>query len=284
MEAPETIIPALANETPAEATLVWIDAAKATIIRWTDGHADTTHMESEVPDHRRATGRKRRQPRHEAAVRMGGAGPSLITGGFGHPNPDDDSHRAEHLRRFVAEVAGQLDGDEHLLIVGTGTVREQLDRAVRERDQHQRRARAVACEASDLMSERQMVARLREWAGDPPRRRTTGAYRWTGEPPTKSSGATVAAPGRVATKPPRTRELLEEALDADLAAELATETATETGRTTDASGADPGTLATSQLAADIGESAPEPREAPGGDVDDGTVEQASDEADDKAPV
>jgi len=247
MEVPEAAVPALANEPAAGATLVWIDAAKATIIRWSDGASDIIHLESDVPNHRRATGRKRRQPHHEAAAMMGGhMGPGLRTGGYGHPNLDDESHRTEHLRRFVIDVASRLDGDERLLIVGPGTVREQLDRVVQERDGHHRRARVVACEASRLLTERQLVARLRAWAGDPPRRRTSGAYRWTGELATRGSGAALGIPGRISEKPPRTRDLLEEAVEADVVSALAE---------TSLPGADElDRLATRQLASDIEES------------------------------
>ena len=259
MEAPEATVPALASESPAAATLVWIDADKATIVRWSDGQSDITHLESDVPSHRRATGRKRRQTRHESAVRIGGSGQGVMSGGFGHPNPDDGSHRLEHLRRFVAEVTGQLDGDERLLIVGAGTVREQLDRSIREQDEHHRRTRVIACEPSTLLTERQMVARLRDWVGDPPRRRTTGAYRWTGELATRHSGATAGIPGRITEKPPRTRELLEEALEADPAAEVAPAALPNGGI---------GGMATSQLASDIGESAGSPDEEPAAEPED----------------
>jgi hypothetical protein len=55
------------------------------------------------------------------------------------------------------------------------------------------------------MTDRQLVARLRRFAGVEPRRHTVGAYRWSEPLAHRPSGRTYLLPRRVADKPPRDR-------------------------------------------------------------------------------
>jgi hypothetical protein len=189
-------------------TLVWIDTRVARIVRW-DGHsASIEQLESEVPDHRKATGMVRRQPRYDAG---------LMSGGYGHPRTSDDDHRLEHLARFLDSVATRTSDDNPVDIVGPGTVREHLERVVREGDARHHRTRPVSCSAAPRLTDRQLVARVRGLAGDPPRRRTLGAYRWTGPAGTEPSGAPARGPRRVVEKPPDVRSAIEAAMmDAEI--------------------------------------------------------------------
>jgi hypothetical protein len=171
-------------------TLVWIDAREAVIVRWQDDRARLERVDSEVPAHHRATG----HVRHDPAVRHGGGGPPQTAG---------EPHRLEHLERFVEQIASRLPPDEDLLILGPGTVRERLERLVRETDEHHERSRGISGEASAQLTERQLIARLRDFAGVAPRRRTVGAYRWSEPPPHRPSGQTQLLPQRVVEKPPR---------------------------------------------------------------------------------
>ena len=148
----------------AARTLVWIDAREAVIVRWHDDQAQVERVDSEVPAHHRATG----HVRHDPGVRHGGGGPAQTAG---------EPHRLEHLARFVEQIAHRLPPDEDLLILGPGTVREHLERSVRDSDEHSERSRVVTCEASPRRTDRQLVARLRQFMGVEPRRRTVGAYR-----------------------------------------------------------------------------------------------------------
>jgi hypothetical protein len=174
----------------AACTLVWIDARQAVIVRWHDDQADVERVDSEVPAHRRATG----HIRHDPAVRHGGGGGSQTAG---------EPHRLEHLARFVEQIAHRLPPDEDLLILGPGTVREHLERSVRDMDEHGAHSRAVSCEASPRRTDRQLVARLRHLMGVEARRRTVGAYRWSEPPPDGPSGPARLRPRRVVEKPPR---------------------------------------------------------------------------------
>jgi len=170
-------------------TLVWIDAREAVIVRWQDDRARLERVDSEVPAHHRATG----HIRHDPAIRHGGGGPPQTAG---------EPHRLEHLQRFVEDIAGRLAPEDDLFIVGPGTVHERLARRVRLADTHHQRSRIVGCQASSRHTDRQLLARLRQFAGLAPRRRTVGAYRW-GEPlPHRRSGATQPLPQRVVEKPP----------------------------------------------------------------------------------
>jgi hypothetical protein len=175
-------------------TLVWIDAREAVIVREGRGRARIVRLTSDVPAHHRATG----HVRHDPTVRHGGGG---------RPQTAGEPRRLEHLDRFVAGVAEQLAGDDDLLILGPGTVRERLVRRLRASDEHHARRRTIACAASARSTDRQLVARLRRENGVEPRRCTVGAYRWSRSPAEprcrRSRGAAGALPRRVVDKPPR---------------------------------------------------------------------------------
>jgi len=171
-------------------TLVWIDARGAVIVRWRGNRARVEREESIVPDHHRATG----HVRHDPAVRHGGGGA---------PQTADEPHRLEHLARFVDQVASRLPPDDDLVILGPGTVREHLERHVRETDERHGRSRGISCEASPRLTDRQLIARVRHTAGADPLRRTVGAYRWTDAPTRRPSDGAQRLPRRVVEKPPR---------------------------------------------------------------------------------
>ncbi len=149
--------PASAPEAAVErqVTIIWIDARAAVIGQWRDEQARLERLESDVPAHHRSTGHVRHDP-----TLHGGGGP----GSAGEPN------RLEHLRQFVDRVADRLPAGDDLLILGPGTVREHLERRVRELDEHHGRSRAVACEPAARITDRQLIARLRHVIGADPRR------------------------------------------------------------------------------------------------------------------
>jgi hypothetical protein len=194
-------------------TLVWIDSREAKIVRWNGHEVSIERIESSVPDHRKATGIIRRQPHYEAG---------LMSGGYGHPHLSDESHRLEHLARYIDRIAGGLKGLEPLHILGPGPVRERLERAVMEADAHDRRVRPVSSDATPRLTDRQLVARLRALAGDTPSRQAVGRHRWTGEMARRASGAATQAPQRAARKPSGRRAGVEAA---ELAAEVEAATA-----------------------------------------------------------
>ena len=148
-------------------TLVWIDSREAIIVRWLDGEARLARVESEVPAHHRATG----HVRHDPAVRHGGGGA---------PQTADEPHRLEHLKQFVGEVANRLSPGDDVLILGPGTVHERLERHVADLDAHHGRRREIASEASPPLTDRQLIARIRAFAGAETRRRTVCAHRSAG--------------------------------------------------------------------------------------------------------
>ena len=177
---------------PRPSSLVWIDAREAVIVRWEDDRARLERMESDVPAHHRATG----HVRHDPEIRHGGGGSRPDAG---------ERRRFEHLGRFVVDVAGRLAADDDLLILGPGTVHERLERLVQESDRHHGRHRNIVCEASRPRTDRQLIARLRTFAGVETRRRSVGAYRWSEPPAHSRSGPAQPAPRRVVGKPPRER-------------------------------------------------------------------------------
>jgi hypothetical protein len=168
-------------------TLVWVDAREAVIVRWEHDHARIERLGSDVPAHRRSSGGVRHDP-----ARHGGGVPSTA----GEP------HRLEHLARFIERVADRLPAEDDLLILGPGTVREHLERHVREADDRHGRTRAITSAASGRRTEPQLVARLRAAEGTAAPRRTVGAYRWAESPGHRASGEATIGPRRVLEKPP----------------------------------------------------------------------------------
>lgn len=145
------------NHVTQPSTLVWIDAREAVIVRWQDDRPRLERVESEVPAHHRATG----HVRHDPGVRHGGGGPPQTAG---------EPHRLEHLDRFVEQIANRLPPGDDLLILGPGTVRERLERLVRESGEHHEPSRGISCEPSSRLTDRQLIARLRHFAGADARR------------------------------------------------------------------------------------------------------------------
>ena len=131
--------------TAGSVTLAWIDSREAFVVRWQAGEAQVSHLESDVPAHRTQSG---------------------FT-----PQDEVESHRLEHLARFVAQVAGHLPVADDLLLIGPSTVREHLAREIAQRDAQAHRTRRVACRASQPLTVPQLVALLRHEIGDEPARK-----------------------------------------------------------------------------------------------------------------
>lgn len=140
------------------ANLVWVDARQAIVLHWEGGSATVRHLESDVPSHHHSTG----HVRHEPFV----GGP-----GAGSPRSAGETHRLEHLARFVDHVAAAVPTAGDVLVVGPGTVHERLAERLRALDAHDGADRKVDRQASGPRTERQLIARLRDLAGAPPRRR-----------------------------------------------------------------------------------------------------------------
>ncbi len=153
--------PASAAEAERSGVLVSIDAREAVIVRWVDGASSVERLASDVPVHRRSTG----HVRHVPTTRHGGGGAPQTAG---------EPRRLEHLDRFVEEVAARLAGEEDIVIVGHGTVHERLETRLREIDAQGRRARPISARPADRLTDRQLVAQLREHLGASPRRRRVG--------------------------------------------------------------------------------------------------------------
>lgn len=172
------------------AALVWIDSREAIIVRLADQDATVERLESDVPAHHRATG----HVRHEPGTRHGG----------GRDQSAGEPHRLEHLERFIEAVAAALSEVDDVLLLGPGTVREHLERRLRERAQALGRpALRLTTEPAARATDRQLIVRLRHHLGEEPRRRTMGAYRWSRSLAHVASGRPVGLPERITKKLPR---------------------------------------------------------------------------------
>jgi hypothetical protein len=168
-------------------TLVWIDAREVVIVRLQGNRARIERVESDVPAHHRATG----HVRHDPAVRHGGGG---------SPQTAGEPHRLEYLKRFVVNIANRLPPGDDLLILGPGTVHERLKQHLSENDGHHGHHRDISCQTSPPLTDRQLIALLRRFAGVEPRSRSVGAYRWSQPSAHRPSGQADLPPRRVVKK------------------------------------------------------------------------------------
>jgi len=147
--ASEDAVVAARNARPT--LLIWIDAERAVIARWT-GEAQLERIASAVPARHESTGHVRFDP----VVRHGG-------GGAAQDKIERD--REGHLREYLSEVARRVGPGEDVEILGPGGVREDLARTIRLADLEQRRRRTVVSAPSPRLTDRQLIARVRERVG-----------------------------------------------------------------------------------------------------------------------
>jgi hypothetical protein len=176
----------------APAALVWIDAREAVIVRVVDDAPTIERISSDVPPHHRSTG----HIRHEPGTRHGG----------GHEATAGEPRRLEHLESFCKHVAERIPVTSDVVVIGPGTVRHHLERRVRAAGGALATRRITGLPAG-RMTDRQLVAWLRRYMEDEPRRSTVGAYRWSGEPDLEASGHPVFTPRRTFEKPMREEEV-----------------------------------------------------------------------------
>jgi hypothetical protein len=180
--------------TEGPSALVWIDSREATIVRVRDGPFPIEHLASDVPARHRSTG----HVRHDPSIRHGGGGPEQHAG---------EPHRVEHLGRFLGVVARRLDGERDIIIIGPGEVREHLARVVRGPAGFPAPDVLVHTEPAVPMTDRQLVALVRDLAGLAPRR----GRRAVNEPPASWEPARPAP--RAGASRERHRERITDALE-----------------------------------------------------------------------
>jgi thiamine phosphate synthase YjbQ (UPF0047 family) len=134
--------------TTPRTTGVWISAASATILRWgPDGVTIRERLDSQVPARHRSTGRP---PTED--------------------HPAGEGHRDEHMRAFFAQVTSTVPVEDDLLLVGDGEVVEHFEHQIHEHDRSRGTVRRIQVEKSGPVTEPQLLARIRAFAGSPARR------------------------------------------------------------------------------------------------------------------
>jgi len=135
-----------------QTTGVWISAASATILRWgPDGVTVRQHIDSLVPGRHRSTGRP---PTED--------------------HPAGEGHRDEHMRAFFAQIMATVPTGDDLLLVGDGEVVEHFAHQIEAQDRGHAAARRVEMDKSGPITEPQLLARIRAFAGSPARRAHPG--------------------------------------------------------------------------------------------------------------
>jgi hypothetical protein len=134
--------------TTERTTGVWISAASATILRLgPEGVSFRERIDSLVPGRHRSTGRP----------------PTA-------DHPAGEGHRDEHMRTFFAEVEAVVPAEDDVLLLGDGEVVEHFAHQITVRDHGRAGARRVQMEKSGPMTEPQLLARIRAFAGVPAKR------------------------------------------------------------------------------------------------------------------
>ena len=85
-------------------------------------------------------------------------------------HPAGEGHRDEHMRTFFAQVAHVLPVDDDLLLLGDGEVVDHFAEQVRADDETHGRTRRIEVEKGGPVTERQLLARIRTFAGSPAKR------------------------------------------------------------------------------------------------------------------
>ena len=133
--------------TSPRTTGISISANSATMLRWSPEFTVRHRIDSTVPGRHRSTGRP---PTEE--------------------HPGGEGHRDEHMRSFFDHVAHWLPIEDDLLLVGDGEVVEHFAAHIRTDDASHGRQRRVQVEKSGIITDRQLLARIRAFAGSPARR------------------------------------------------------------------------------------------------------------------
>jgi hypothetical protein len=133
--------------TSPRTTGVWISAYSATMLCRSPELTVRHRIDSTVPGRHRSTGRP---PTEE--------------------HPGGEGHRDEHMRTFFDQVAHELPVDDDLLLVGDGEVVEHFAEQVRTDDDSHGRKRRIQVEKGGPLTERQLLARVRTFAGSPAKR------------------------------------------------------------------------------------------------------------------
>ena len=133
--------------TSPRTTGVWISANSATVLRWSPEFTARHRIDSTVPGRHRSTGRP---PTEE--------------------HPGGEGHRDEHMRVFFDHVSRAVAVDDDLLLVGDGEVVGHLADDIRADDANHGRERRIQVEKSGPITEPQLLARLRTFAGSPAKR------------------------------------------------------------------------------------------------------------------
>jgi hypothetical protein len=128
-------------------TGVWISANSATVLRWSPELTVRHRIDSTVPGRHRSTGPPPTE-KHPAA----------------------EGHRDEHMRTFFVEVAQALPVDDDLLLMGDGEVVEHFAEHVRADDHGHGRERRIEVQKGGPLTGRQLLARVRAFAGSPAKR------------------------------------------------------------------------------------------------------------------
>ena len=74
------------------------------------------------------------------------------------------------MRVFFGQVTGAIPIDDDLLLVGDGEVVEHFADQIRSHDNGRGVARRIGLEKSGPLTDRQLIARIRAFAGSPARR------------------------------------------------------------------------------------------------------------------
>ena len=155
-------MPLHVEHAPRPITLAWLDAEEAILLRCPrigspPGDPVPERLSSDVPSRHRAPGHVRHDPR----VRPGG----------GIPDDRLEWRPEQLLESFLHGVAARIPPGDSVVLLGPGPAHERRVAELRAGDSRVRHARPVESRPAGRMTDRQLVAWLRQSAGVAPERR-----------------------------------------------------------------------------------------------------------------
>lgn len=131
----------------AHTTGVWMSGSSALVLRWGPEGVHRESIESTVEGRHRSTGRP----------------PTA-------DHPAGEGHRDERMRLFFAQIVAAIPARDDVLLVGDGEVVEHFAHQLRTHPELPGTGRRIELVKSRPLTERQLLARIRAFAGSPARR------------------------------------------------------------------------------------------------------------------
>jgi NAD(P)-dependent dehydrogenase (short-subunit alcohol dehydrogenase family) len=127
---------------------IWLDRAKATIVTVINEEVRLLEIQSEVDPKLRLAGGSRSKVVY---------GPQDVA-----PEGKQDRRRLQQLQRFYQRIIDAVGEVDHLLILGPGATKRELEKRIVAK--MSKKLRSVSVRPADKMTQRQLIAEIKKFA------------------------------------------------------------------------------------------------------------------------